>query len=65
MSEHEDLVKKTIRLYSGDAERLEEYYPKSGYNRVIRTLVRRHLRTLDANVAQRSAPQNDQLDIEL
>lgn len=60
MPENEPLVKKTIRLFSGDTERLDEYYPKVGHNRAIRALVRRHLTALDAKVNQRS-PDTDEL----
>lgn len=51
-----ELLKKelvTIRLFDGDKKRLEEYYPSVGYNRVIRTLVRKHIKSLDEKFSQR------------
>lgn len=44
-----------VRLYLGDRDRLEAYYPKAGYNRVIRRLVRQHLDRMDAKFEQRAA----------
>lgn len=43
-----DLVKVTIRLHKGDKERLDAYFPHLGYNAVIRVIVRKALKALDA-----------------
>ena len=48
----EDLEKITIRLHSGDKEELEEYYPQLGHNKVIRSLVRSHIKQLRAKLEQ-------------
>lgn len=42
-----DLQKVTIRLNSGDRDRLHQYYPRLGYNAAIRKLVSAHLRKCD------------------
>lgn len=47
MSQEPDKLEKiTLRLYLGDIRTLSDFYPKTGYNRVIRALVRRHVRAL-------------------
>lgn len=48
----ENLQIVTIRLNQGDAQRLTDFYPNLGYNRVIRVLVAKHLEVLDQRVAQ-------------
>jgi hypothetical protein len=48
-----DLEKVTIRLNSGDSERLRAYYPNLGYNEAIRQLVEKHLRQLDERTQRR------------
>lgn len=60
----EELEKVTVRLFDGDREALQNYYPSLGYNKAIRTLVRKHLRALDEKVSHRSKI-NDELTIEL
>jgi hypothetical protein len=42
------LVKVTIRLYEGQAEFLDEVYPTSGYNKVIRALISKHQQHVEA-----------------
>lgn len=42
-----------VRLYKGDRARLEQWYPKAGYNKIIRRLVSEHLAKLDAKFEQR------------
>jgi len=51
------LEQKPIRLFAGDFARLNEMYPDLGATSVIRTLVRAHIKRVDAAVAP--------LDIEL
>lgn len=43
----ENLEKVTIRLYDGDFARLKDFYPKANPNLIIRTLVHRHIKTLE------------------
>lgn len=45
--------KKTIRLFKGDAEAMNRFYPQAGYNRAIRTLVHQHLRALEEKLSRR------------
>jgi hypothetical protein len=45
--------KVTLRLYSLDVETLKQFYPETGYNHVVRALVHRHARQLEANAKQR------------
>lgn len=51
----QNLIKKTIRLYAGDTEELDGFYPTLGYNAVIRELVRRHLKRLRERTNRRLA----------
>lgn len=46
------LRKITIRVDDNDLDALREAYPKRGYNWVIRALVRRHVRQLQARTAE-------------
>lgn len=43
-----------IRLYRGDRDALEEFYPKAGYNRIIRHLVHEHVLKMKAKFDQRA-----------
>lgn len=47
MKAREEYRKVTIRLFEGDRERLEQYFPHIGYNAAIRQLVSKALRLLD------------------
>lgn len=53
MKEDEPLAKVTIALYAEDIDRLRTMYPKIGYSRAIRLLVRRHIRTTDERINQK------------
>ncbi len=44
------LESTNIRLFAGDMERLCEYYPRVGANKVIRELVHQHLRSIEEAV---------------
>lgn len=44
-----------LRLFKGDREKLESYYPKAGLNKIVRMIVRQHLTKLDAKFEQRIA----------
>jgi len=59
-----ETVKVSLRLFSGDTERLQAYYPKLGYNRVIRTLVAEHLKRLDAKFHETGASEHIDLEID-
>lgn len=39
-SDKQDLHKITIRIYKGDLEQLEYWYPGVNYNKIIRALIR-------------------------
>lgn len=41
------ITKHTLNLFEGDYQRLQELYPKLGAGRVIRDIVRSHLRRLE------------------
>lgn len=51
-SEELPIEKVTIRLYEGDSARLQRLYPKVGASKVIRHLVRHHLRGVDERTEQ-------------
>ena len=47
-------VKKiTIRIFADDANFLKVAYPRIGYNKVIRQLVRNHVRGLQAKTVEK------------
>ena len=46
-------IKVSLRLFTGDREKLLEFYPNLGYNAAIRQLVRRHIRALEARMAEK------------
>lgn len=63
--EDEDMELVSVRLFKSDKARLQSYYPKAGYNRVIRTLVRKHIRALDEKFSRKIATEelfNEQPD---
>lgn len=43
-----DLETVTIRLRRGDKDVLASYFPREGYNRVIRTLVSKFIKQLES-----------------
>ena len=49
------LKSMTIRLYQTDLDMLRAAYPRTGYNKVIRTLVHRHCRKLAEKQAEEMA----------
>lgn len=53
MKNKPELELRTIRLFKGDSDRLQEYYQKSGYNKAIRVLVRNHLNKLDKKLSEK------------
>lgn len=44
---------RPIRFFKGDLERLQQFYPNIGYNHVVRTLVRKHLKALEERLAEK------------
>lgn len=36
-----------VRLYKGDKEKLTLMYPKIGYNKAIREIVRKHIKSIE------------------
>lgn len=50
--EDHPLKKHTLNLYEGDFDRLIMLYDRLGAGKVVRTLVRAHLRKIDAQAAQ-------------
>lgn len=50
--EDHPLQKVTLNLFEGDFERLQTLYDRLGAGKVVRTLVRSHLRKIDATAAQ-------------
>lgn len=41
------LTKHTLNLFEGDWEKLEKWHPEIGPSRIIRDLIRAHLRKLE------------------
>ena len=55
-----ELEKHSIRFYSGDIDRVNQYYGESiGINKAVRMIVRKHLNMLDEKFGQ---PRNASLD---
>lgn len=48
-----DLVKTAIRLDSDDLDWFRKQYRSVGYNRVLRTLMRRHRRSVEAKASKK------------
>lgn len=55
--DRDDFDVVTIRLYKGDKDTLGAYFPKQGYNRVIRALVRKFILQVEA-----TSPTKDSTD---
>lgn len=47
-----------VRLFESDLDRIQRFYPKHPYNRVIRILVRKHLDALEKRV-EKASPTAD------
>lgn len=50
------LEKKSIRLFKGDAEFLDEFYPRAGHTIIIRILVRNFCKKLQENFNRKEIP---------
>jgi hypothetical protein len=62
----EDLEKVTIRLNRGHAQKLDDFFPSVGYNKVIRTLVANFLKGVEEK-AQKNLPKTltpQEIDVE-
>ena len=46
-------TKVNIRLFDGDLERLQSFYPDTPYNKVIRLLLHAHLNGLEKKALER------------
>lgn len=55
-----ELVKITIRLLESDLEQLRAFYPRAGYNAIIRQLVSRHITEL-----HRKQPTEGEIELEV
>lgn len=58
----QDLEKVTIRLKTGHAQELNEFYPSMGYNRVIRDIVENHLKKLRERLNQKRSQLHDDIE---
>jgi hypothetical protein len=64
MKRREDIPisKHTLNLFEGDYQRLQDLYPKLGAGKIVRALVRAHLRKIEERTNQRNTTD---LDIDL
>jgi len=62
--EYHPLTKQTLNLFSGDWEKLQDWYPRLGAGKVVRELVRAHVRANEEQFNQRAEPVQLTLDIE-
>lgn len=44
--QNNQLEKVSIRIFVGDREELERFYPALGYNKVVRFLIHKHVKKL-------------------
>jgi hypothetical protein len=47
------ISKHTLNLYRGDFEKLADLYPRNGAGKIIRDLVRRHIRRVEQEILDR------------
>jgi hypothetical protein len=59
------LEKVTIRIFKGDLEAINRYYPTTGHNVVIRKLIRKHLRKMEELDSQHRATLDKAGEIEI
>jgi len=50
------LVKKSLRLFDGDTETIDEFYPKAGHSVIIRAVVHNFVKKLQENINQKELP---------
>lgn len=53
--EDEPIEKVTLNLFKGDKDRLTELHGKLGYGKVIRELVRGHIRRVEAKAQEQAS----------
>ena len=63
MSRGEELEMVTVRLHAGDRAFLQQHYPVIGYNKAIRTLVRKHIRQLQEMESRNELTEDFTADI--
>lgn len=51
-----ELEKKSLRLFAGDTEIIDEYFPRAGHSVIIRLLVKDFVKKLEANMNQKELP---------
>ena len=56
-----ELQKVTLNLFAGDFAKLQDLYPVAGAGKIVRNLVRQHLKGIEARVA-REVGDTDDLD---
>lgn len=64
MREDESVIRITIRLFEGDKEELNKFYPAKGYNWCIRHLVRRHIKALKEKENRKTLQTGDEIMLE-
>lgn len=57
------IEKKTLNLYAGDAEILEQYYPVIGWSVAVRQLVHIHAKKLIERASRTGVATNDRAEI--
>ncbi len=57
------LVKITIRIFEGDKEELDEFYPLIGHNRAMREVIHKHIKLLKEKQSQRSTVDESGIDL--
>lgn len=58
------LTKHTIKLYSGQLDKLQELHPRLGASKVIRTLIDDHIRSVEEGVAKSMEPPKSDIKLE-
>ena len=62
----QDLEKVTIRLYTGDKEKINALFPTIGHNKMIRKLIRRTLKHIEEKINREEGMRmNKSLDINI
>lgn len=59
----QDLEKVTVRLFHGHKDKLSEYFPDLGYNKVIRIAVHNLIKKTEEKLNETYQPQNKTIDI--
>lgn len=55
--------KVTMNLFTGDAEKLRDFFPRQGASFMVRNLVRNFIRKVEEDASQKNAPINVTFDI--